>query len=93
MKLDKIGKIGFAVIMLCLVFAAAKAQETFKDENKDVSECEKAGGKLTKIKECDNSESDWCIISEKEECYADQVKDGKCTVVNISPRVLCDKQQ
>lgn len=72
-------------------------------ENKNLSECEKAGGKPTKITECDGSESVWCVISKKEECYADQVSNGKCAVgeyseelqgiVGISPRVLCDKQQ
>lgn len=68
-----------------------------------LSECEKAGGILSKLQECDGSESDWCNISEREACYADQVKDGKCTagyyseelggVVGISPRVLCDNLQ
>jgi len=71
--------------------------------NKNLSECQKAGGRLTKTRECDGSESVWCFISEKEECYADQVSKGKCTVgeyseelrgiVGISPRVLCDSEQ
>ena len=58
-------------------------------------ECKKAGGKIVMVKECDSSESAWCKISEKEQCYADQVKDGKCVVSmkKISPRVLCDKEQ
>ncbi len=93
MKSGKIGKIVFSVIILCLVFSIVNSQGSFGDEGQDLSECEKAGGKITRIKECDNSESDWCIISEKEGCYADQVKNGRCAVVNISPRVLCDKNQ
>jgi len=102
-KLDRIGKLGFTIIILFLVFSGVKAQDSTVDKKQDLSDCEKAGGKLTKVKECDNSESDWCTISEKEQCYVDQVKDGKCTVgqyseelkgiVGISPRVLCDKEQ
>ena len=79
----------FVIIILFLFFSVAGADEP----GVGISECEKAGGILTKIKECDNSESDWCAIPENEECYADQVKDGRCTVVNLSPRVLCDKEQ
>ncbi|MFH0855594.1 MAG: hypothetical protein V1869_03685 [Candidatus Omnitrophota bacterium] len=78
-----------------------KGQITQESVDKNnLSECEKAGGKLTKIKECDGSESSWCVISAKEQCYADQVENGKCSVgkyseeskaiVGISPRVLCD---
>ena len=65
-----------------------------------LTECEKAGGKIVKIKECDGSEGDWCVISEKEQCYTDQVENGRCTVgkyseelkgiLGITPRVLCD---
>jgi hypothetical protein len=72
-------------------------------EQKSLLECVKAGGRLEKSKECDGSEIDWCNISEKEQCYADQVHDGKCTagkyseelkaIVGISPRILCDKYQ
>ena len=94
MKLDKIGKIGIAVIMLCLVFVAAEAQQgAYEDEGQKVSECQEAGGKIIKIRECDQSESDWCVISDKEACYADQVQGGKCMVTNPPPRVLCDKEQ
>jgi len=74
-----------------------------REELHNLSECEKAGGKLKKIKECNGSESEWCIISEREECYADQVENGRCTVgeysqerkaiVGITPRVLCDNWQ
>lgn len=64
------------------------------------SECEKAGGVSFSIKECDGSESEWCKISEEEQCYSDQVKSGKCIVgeydeelggiVGVTPRVVCD---
>ncbi|HPB67398.1 MAG TPA: hypothetical protein PLT76_08285 [Candidatus Omnitrophota bacterium] len=64
------------------------------------SECEKAKGKIIRLEECDGSRSDWCILSEKEQCYADQVKEGRCTageyseelkgIVGITPKVLCD---
>lgn len=64
------------------------------------SECEKAKGETIKIEECDGSQSDWCVISGKEQCYADQVKEGRCIVgeyseelkgiVGITPKVLCD---
>lgn len=67
------------------------------------SECEQAHGVLVTIEECDGSQSLWCMISEKEQCYADQVKDGHCTVgeyseelhgiVGVTPRVLCDYEQ
>ena len=66
-------------------------------------ECKKASGKIVLSKECDGTVSAWCVISEKEQCYADQVKNGHCTagqydentksIVGISPRVLCDKEQ
>ena len=46
----------------------------------ELSECEKAGGELQKRKECDGSENDHCILSEKIHCYADLVKNGKCDV-------------
>jgi len=72
----------------------------------ELSECEKAGGKLQKMTECDGSENDYCILSEKIHCYADLVKNGKCDVEfsekrynetgygmvgpGSGPRVLCD---
>jgi len=92
-------KLSFAVLVfLCALPFISRAQS-----GKEVSECEKAGGTLTVIKECDGSESLWCTISEREQCYADQVADGKCTVgeyseelkgiVGVTPRVLCDNGQ
>jgi hypothetical protein len=61
----------------------------------DEEKCKNAGGKIMIIKECDGSESVWCEISEMNQCYADQVQDGECMVKmeDISPRVLCDKEQ
>ncbi len=66
-------------------------------------ECIEAGGKISMIKECNGSESAWCEISEKEQCYADRVRGGHCTVgrydeeakgiVGFTPKVLCDKEQ
>ena len=111
--MKKIILISFLLVFSSVCFAqdaVTKASPQYKEQitqtaidQENLSECEKAGGKLTKVKECDGSESDWCVISEKEQCYADQVKDGKCTVgkyseelkaiVGISPRVLCDKYQ
>jgi len=109
------GKIILIVLLLTLPLFCF-AQETSKQmspqqqeqiirteaEGKLLSECEKAGGKLVKITECDNSESDWCTISEREQCYADQVEDGRCTVgeysqefggiIGITPRVICDSE-
>ncbi len=68
--------------------------------SQQISECENAKGVISIIKECDGSESEWCKISEKEQCYSDQVKNGKCTIgkydeelggiVGVTPRVLCD---
>jgi len=67
------------------------------------SECEKSGGRIEPKPECDGSSSQWCLISDREQCYADQVKDGKCTVgtydesaggiVGITPKVLCDNPE
>lgn len=58
-------------------------------------ECKKAGGKIVMLKECDGSESAACEISGKIQCYADQVKDGRCvmSMEYCYPRVLCDKEQ
>ena len=82
-------------------------QNIITDQQNTLSECEKAGGKLLKIKECNGSESDYCILSEKIHCYADLVKGGKCDVEfsekrynetgdgmigrGSGPRVLCDR--
>lgn len=60
--------------------AAADVKCVEKPPPTPLSECEKAGGKLTTIQECDGSKSDWCILSEKIHCYADLVKDGQCDV-------------
>jgi hypothetical protein len=54
----------------------------------DLEECEKAGGKIDKINECDGSKSDWCSFG----CYADLVINGICPKTATSPRVLCDKK-
>ncbi len=82
--------VGTSIVILTVLGGVCVAQ----------TECEKAKGEIVKIKECDGSESEWCVISEKEQCYADQVKNGRCTagkysekykgIVGISPRVLCD---
>lgn len=104
------------LILFCLVPVVCLAQDTVTqaspewsgqtnaalEENKNLTECEKAGGNVVQIEECDGSKSDWCIISAKEQCYADQVKDGHCTaghydeelkgIVGISPKVLCDSR-
>ncbi|MFH1458507.1 MAG: hypothetical protein ABIG31_04995 [Candidatus Omnitrophota bacterium] len=112
--MQKKSPVGIVVILLLALplvcfgqDAITKASPQYEDpteetaiEKEPLSECEKAGGQLTKIKECDDSESDWCVISEREQCYADQVKDGRCTkgeyseelggIVGIAPRVLCD---
>ena len=65
--------------------------------------CKEAGGQITFIEECDGSRNLWCVISEKEQCYADQVKEGRCAegtyseelggIVGITPRVLCEEGQ
>lgn len=96
MARQEISLIGLIICLIIPLFACAQ-------QDKDVSECAKAGGKLITIKECDGSESLWCVISEREQCYADQVENGKCTVgeyseelkgiVGVTPRVLCDKDQ
>jgi len=88
-----------------LIFALTLVTSAFAAEArpKKVSECEKARGSIITRTECDGSESPWCVISKKEECYADQVKNGHCTVghydetargvVGITPRVLCDGEK
>jgi endonuclease YncB( thermonuclease family) len=70
---------------------------------RNIAQCAKAGGMLRNIKECDNSDSDWCIVSDTQQCYAHQVRNGKCSVgeyseemdaiVGITPRVLCDEEE
>ena len=70
---------------------------------RNITECTKAGGMLKNIKECDGSDSDWCFISKTEQCYAHQVRSGKCSVgeysqefdaiIGITPRVLCDSEE
>lgn len=73
----------------------------FGNEN-NVSACEQAGGKLTKIEECDGSLADYCQLSDKIHCYADEVVNGTCDVAFSDelykqtgdgmmggPRVLC----
>ncbi|MFC1510049.1 hypothetical protein ACFL49_00095 [Candidatus Omnitrophota bacterium] len=95
----------FACVMLSFLFiGVCMSQESDvkidQENNNRLSACEKAGGTIKIIKECDGSESDWCDISEKEQCYADQVEEGGCTVgeyseelggiTGISPRVFCD---
>ena len=67
---------------------------------RSIAQCAKAGGMLKNIKECDGSDSDWCIISETEQCYGHQVSNGKCVageysedrdaITGITPRVVCD---
>ncbi|MFH0762685.1 MAG: hypothetical protein V1925_02215 [Candidatus Omnitrophota bacterium] len=100
-----------AVLLLAFPLVCFGQEAAPKDEGQPVeavigqegpSECEKAGGQLTKTQECDGLESDWCVISERQQCYADQVQDGKCTVgeyseelqaiIGITPRVICDSK-
>lgn len=64
------------------------------DQNNELSECEKRGGKLTTMDECDGSKSKWCDIkSGKEGCYADLVGEDGCPEQQLSPRVLCDGEE
>lgn len=54
------------------------------------SSCEKSGGKIIGIKECDGSISYACSLPGGQMCYGEDLKDGKCTA-GFSPKVLCDK--
>lgn len=70
------------------------------DPRADAAACRAARGVVKTIKECDGSKSQWCAVSEREACYADQLRDGKCTVgkysemlravVGVKPRVICN---
>lgn len=66
--------------------------QTKAKNNHSNSPCLQAGGFESNIKECDGSESPWCILSETDQCYADQISGGKCPDM-VSPRVLCDQEQ
>lgn len=90
------------VVFLAFVFFQLMVFPCLSEEVLPVSvdECTRAGGKISQITECDGSQSDWCEISEQEQCYADQVKEGRCAqgeydeelggIVGITPKVLCD---
>ena len=97
----------FLSVLAVPLFLSAVSAQSKTDEERffkaAVVECTKAGGTVFKLKECDGSISKWCKISEKEQCYADQVRDGQCSVgrydeaigaiVGVTPRVLCDNKQ
>jgi len=83
----------------CIFAPCLKSGAKLKKEEM-LSECEIAGGYIKMDEECNGEKSEWCVISKKEQCYADQVVNGRCSVgeyseelkgiVGISPRVLCD---
>ncbi|HBL18556.1 MAG: hypothetical protein A2X36_09125 [Elusimicrobia bacterium GWA2_69_24] len=73
------------------------------DPQAGAAACRAARGTLKTIRECDGSKSQWCVVSAREACYADQLKDGKCTVgkysqdlnavVGVKPRVICSADE
>lgn len=92
----------YAVLFQELYEEAKELKRGFwKDRHlRNITACARAGGLLKNIKECDGSDSDWCIISEREQCYASQIGNGRCTagyyseehdaISGITPRVICD---
>lgn len=57
-----------------------------------MSDCEKAGGGIKDIIECDDSVSRVCELSKDEACYVENLIDGKCEG-EFSPKVLCDSEE
>ncbi len=52
--------------------------------------CEKGGGKITNITECDGvTKSQVCTFPNNISCYMENIIGGKCTG-SFSPKVLCD---
>lgn len=74
---------------ICMIYIPEDETPTTTPET-GLSDCENAGGKLSNIDECDESKSEWCVISPEEKCYADSLTNGKCPQSPQSPRVLCD---
>lgn len=105
-------KIGVLVVALlvfsvsCSMVDSGKSEEesvpTLASAKDSLKECIKAGGKMIRVQECDGSENEWCVISEKEYCYVEQVKNGRCAVgqyskeaggmIGIPPKVVCDSR-
>jgi len=59
---------------------------------KEISLCEKNGGKVSDITECNGEINKICTFPDGETCYMENIKDGKCEGI-FSPKVLCDKYQ
>jgi hypothetical protein len=51
--------------------------------------CEKSGGAVSNITECNGEISQICTFPSGQSCYVENVKDGKCIGI-FSPKVLCD---
>lgn len=52
--------------------------------------CEKSGGKITNITECDGvTKSQVCTFPNNISCYTENIIGGKCAG-SFSPKVLCD---
>ena len=66
--------------------------KTGQNQNQDSAECEKAGGSIVELEECDGSVSEVCELREGEVCYLENVIDGECRGV-FAPKVLCDMGQ
>lgn len=53
--------------------------------------CEKNGGQLSDVTECDGTTSEVCTFPGGQSCYVEQLDDGKC-IGMMTPRVLCDNE-
>lgn len=56
------------------------------------SSCEKNGGQVSNITECDGTTSQACTFPGGQSCYIEQLDDGKCVGMMV-PRVLCDNEK
>jgi putative hemolysin len=105
-KLILLPLLTIAILSGCSMYNTNQSQfknESSNNQSQQTSQCEKAGGTIVLTEECDGSKIEWCKISEKEQCYSDQIKNNRCSVgkydeesgsiAGIMPRVLCDGQK
>lgn len=59
---------------------------------KEISLCEKNGGKVSDITECNGEINKICTFPDGQTCYIENIKGGKCEGI-FSPKVLCGKYQ
>jgi hypothetical protein len=71
-----------------------KCIDSFKwcEPVKEISLCEKNGGKVSDITECNGEVNKICDLPNGETCYLENLRNGKCEGI-FSPKVLCDKNQ